>query len=185
MRVFSAILTPIIFAIGYYGVEVASQTDSSRSIWEAAKAGDVEAIEHHIKDGAGQSEPDTTGMTPLGWATAMGGVSAADVVLKHGADIPAKDPDAATTLHTAAFFGNVDMVQFLVTTGADMNAETVLGDAPLDAAGTDESSTVMLAELIGVCLGESQIFDGREEVFEFHTENNAEFGSLDPEEAPA
>ena len=37
----------------------------------------------------------------------------------------------------------------------------------------------MLAELIGVRLGESQIFDRRGEVFEFLTENNAEFGSGD------
>lgn len=122
------------------------KTDSSRSIWEAAKAGDVEAIPQHIKDGVDPSEPDTTGMPPLGRVAAMGGVSAADVMLNHGADI---------------------------------DAQTVLGDGPLDAAGSDEFSTVMLAELIGVRLGESQIFDRRGEVFEFLTENNAEFGSGD------
>ena len=182
LAVFTAILTPIIFTIGYYGAELASQTDSSHSIWEAAKAGDVQAIEQHIKDGADPVKPDTAGMTPLGWAAAMGGVPAAEALIKHGADIRAKDPDGATALHTAAFFGNVDMVQFLVTAGADVNAETVLGDTPLDAAGTDEFSTLMLSELIGARLDESQLFDDREEVFEFLTENNAEFGSVDLEE---
>ncbi len=75
--------------------------------------------------------------------------------------------------------GGVSAADVMLNHGADIDAQTVLGDGPLDAAGSDEFSTVMLAELIGVRLGESQIFDRRGEVFEFLTENNAEFGSGD------
>ena len=180
--VFTSVLMPILFAISIYGINAGAQPDSGRSIWAAAKAGDAKAIEQHIKNGADPSKPDTTGMTPLGWAAALGGVSAAETLVKHGADIHQKDSDGATALHTAAFFGNMDMVQFLVTAGVDVNAATVLGDTPLDASQTEELSSIMLAELIGISVDETQLLDDREIVFEYLKENGAEFGAVDLEE---
>jgi len=180
--VYTAVLAPILFGIAIYGIYDRSNPDSSRSIWAAARTGDAEAIEQHINKGADPTEPDTLGMTPLGWAAVEGGVSAAEVLVKHGADIRTTDPDGSTALHTAAFFGNLEMVKFLVKTGADVNAKTSLGDTPLDSAGTDELITVMLAEMLGVMIDEEQILRDREEVSQFMTEKGGEYSPVDTEE---
>ena len=180
--IYTAILTPVIFGIAMFGIEAAANPDSSRSIWAAARVGDTTAIEQHIKKGADPNEPDTIGLTPMGWAAAVGGVTAAEALMRHGADVRAKAPDRSTALHTAALFGNTDMVKFLIEAGADVNAETVLGDTPLSATEMDELSTILLAEMMGMQVNEEQLPDDREEVILFLKENGGEYGPVDTEE---
>ena len=144
--------------------------------------GDTAAIEQHIKKGADPNEPDTIGLTPMGWAAAAGGVPAAEALMRHGVDVRATDPDGSTALHTAALFGNADMVKFLIKAGADVNAETVLGDTPLSSTEMDELSTILLAEMVGMQVNEEQLPDDREEVILFLKENGGEYGPVDTEE---
>src|SRR2546427_11595598 len=63
------------------------------SLHRAAGAGDFNAINHSITNGAGVDEIDEMGLTPLTWAAGQGHVKAAAALIANGANINAVDPN--------------------------------------------------------------------------------------------
>jgi hypothetical protein len=71
------------------------------SIWDAARAGDVEAVREHIASGTRLNKPDETNplkQTPLHCAVESGHKAVAELLLAEGAEINAKRADGLTSL---------------------------------------------------------------------------------------
>ncbi|HOZ45081.1 MAG TPA: ankyrin repeat domain-containing protein [Candidatus Hydrogenedentes bacterium] len=81
---------------------------------EAAGAGDLEAIDRLIGEGASVSETDTAGNTPLHYAYYLGQEQAAERLLVHGADTNLRNVDGLT----AADLREVARIEGLLTTAA-------------------------------------------------------------------
>jgi peptidoglycan/LPS O-acetylase OafA/YrhL len=130
------------------------------SVWSAAQAGDLPAIERNLANGVAVNAPDPEhGGTPLLWAAANGEPEIIEFLIQQGADVNAADPSGGTALHAAAFLGHVQAVKVLVKSGARINAPNKRGDTPLDGATLDEATTRYFAKLLDLKLNEAGLSD--------------------------
>ncbi|KAL8737103.1 MAG: hypothetical protein Q9181_002023 [Wetmoreana brouardii] len=65
---------------------------------------------------------DSSGNTPLAWASARGDHQSVDLLLKHGASLSIANDVDAKPIHLAAQTGNINTIQALVKGGADINS---------------------------------------------------------------
>lgn len=129
---------------------------SVSTIWAAARAGDLDAIDRHLKSGAAVEaiDPDRGG-SPLAWAAAGGRAEAVQRLIDRGADVNAAGPDGGTALHGAAFLGHEKTVEVLIRNGANLNVVNKDGSTPLDAALLDEETTRYFASVLQLDLDEN------------------------------
>jgi uncharacterized protein len=104
------------------------------SLQDAAKTGNLEAIQHHIKAGSNLNEREPVGgSSPLHTAAAFGQVEAVRALIKAGADVNSRNKEGSTPLHTAAFLCRPEIVQALLEKGADKNARNNAGATALES----------------------------------------------------
>ena len=93
------------------------------SLFEAAVAGNLDAVKQHIAAGTDLNlkDPNPVGNkdTALGMAAAFGKTDVAIALIEGGADLDARNKDGATPLHAASFLCYPEIVQALVAKGAD------------------------------------------------------------------
>lgn len=151
-------------ARGELGEKEGGQSD----LWTAAKKGDLEAIDRHLRDGADVNEHDLGfGLTPLTIAAIHDQAEAVDLLLRKGADVNARHPDGGTALHAAAFFGRLKPVQLLMENGADINARNEEGETPRDSLSADWDTLQFIGAILQVELDREEILAGREAVTEW------------------
>ena len=92
------------------------------NILDAAKYGDIEAIEDYMAIGKGDLRDDNQ-RTALHYAVAYNQGGAAKALLDNGADVSAVDDSRNTALHFAAGYGRAGAVRGLVEVGADITAK--------------------------------------------------------------
>jgi hypothetical protein len=104
------------------------------SIQDAARTGNLEAIQQHIKATSNLNEkaPDSGG-SPLHTAAVFGHLEAVQALVQAGADVNARNNDGATPLLVAAFFCRTEIVQHLLAHGADKQAKDNAGKTALDS----------------------------------------------------
>ncbi len=104
------------------------------SIQDAARTGNLEAIQQHIKATSNLNEkaPDSGG-SPLHTAAVFGHLEAVQALVQAGADVNARNNDGATPLLVAAFFCRTEIVQHLLAHGADKQAKDKAGKTALDS----------------------------------------------------
>ena len=117
---------------------------------EAAKVGDLQAVQAFIDAGAPLEEYDEfLGQTPLMFASKQGHHTVAEALLKAGVN-----PDKLSTimrntaLHMAAFNNQVEVAKVLLKWKANPNIKDRRGDTPLHEAASEghgEVVTVLLA----------------------------------------
>jgi Ankyrin repeats (3 copies) len=121
------------------------------NILDAAKYGDVEAVEDYMAIGKGDLR-DENGRGCLHYAVAYDQGAAAAALLDNGADVSAVDAGGNTPLHYAAGYGRGNAVKALVRVGADVNlkngdgqtaAELIRGE-PRNPLNTDAEIMAML-----------------------------------------
>jgi peptidoglycan/LPS O-acetylase OafA/YrhL len=136
----------------------AAPTASASTIWTAARAGDLDDIERHLKSGvsANALDPDHGG-TPMMWAAVAGRAEAVQRLIDRGADVNAVAADGGTALHGAAFLGHEKAVEALIRSGANLNVVNKDGSAPLDTALLDETTTRYIAHLLKLDLDENDL----------------------------
>jgi hypothetical protein len=129
--------------------------EGASTIWAAARAGDLDAIERHLEGGAAVEaiDPDRGG-TPVMWAAIAGRAEAVQRLIDRGADANAAGGDGGTALHGAAFLGHEKAVEVLIRNGANLNAANKDGSTPLDTAVLDEETTRYFASLLQFDLDE-------------------------------
>ena len=102
--------------------------ESPKDIWEAAEAGNIEAVKQYLAAGTDVNAKDgETGITPLHVATDRGRKEVVELLIAAGADVNAKYAGGHTPLHNAAIHGHEEIVEMLITKNTDVNAETEEG----------------------------------------------------------
>ena len=105
------------------------------SILDAAKKGNVRAIEAALERGESANEgDDKLKVTPLMKAATQGCVECMEVLLEAGAEIDARNSSTATALMMASMTGPIRSVKFLLDNGADPNLATPSGRDALSVA---------------------------------------------------
>lgn len=112
----------------------------------AARTGDTNACEAHLKSGTPVDEVDEEGHTALHWAADAGNVEVVRLLLDSAADPGAHNCEGSTPLHMACAASQLDTAKLLIERGADCNSADVDGDTPLGYA--DETMASQLRELI-------------------------------------
>ncbi|KAH7622484.1 putative Ankyrin repeat domain-containing protein 2A [Nannochloris sp. 'desiccata'] len=101
------------------------------NILDAAKYGDIEAIEDYMAIGKGDLR-DENGRGCLHYAVAYDQGAAAGTLLDNGADVSAVDEGGNTPLHYAAGYGRGNAVKALVRVGADVNVKNGDGQTAVE-----------------------------------------------------
>ena len=111
------------------------------SIFNAAEAGNIEAVKQHLAAGTDVNARGEDSWTPLHSAAQGERKEVAEVVellIAEGADVNAKTTWGGTPLHRAAIYGYKEIAEVLIAAGADVNAKYDDGNAkwetPLDLA---------------------------------------------------
>ena len=93
---------------------------SADDIFEAAKRGDLFAVEHYLRKYPGSfASTDAAGYTPLHWAAIRGSWAPFETHLEAGAPVNAVGADGGTPLHWACHHDRPDMIRQLLDAGAD------------------------------------------------------------------
>ena len=134
----------------------AALAENVATIWGAARVGDLEALERHLKNGVAVDaiDPDR-GATPLMWAVSSGRAEVVQRLIDRGADVNIAGRDGGTALHGAAFLGHEATVEVLIRNGANLHVVNKDGSTPLDAALLDEGTTRYFAALLQLDLDEN------------------------------
>lgn len=99
---------------------------------EAARSGDIEAVQALLRRNVDVNSPSTDGTTALHWAAQRGDLNMVVLLLKRGAKANVENRYGATPLRAACVQGNVAVVESLLKSGADPNAvRQESGDTPL------------------------------------------------------
>ena len=117
-------------------------------IVDAAKAGNLAAVQSLIKQRADVDAAEADGTTALHWAARADNVAMARALLKAGADAKNANRYGITALQLAAVNGSATMVQLLIEAGADVNAVLPEGETILMTAartGRPEAVQALLA----------------------------------------
>ena len=164
------------------GVETAAEDD----VWQAAKRGDVAALERHVEAGASLDAPEpSSSTTPLAWTALHGHLAAATWLLDNGAEVNALNADGSTALHSAAFMGRAEIVRLMLEHGADPHAKHPNGALPLHSSLADAGTTEYYAGLLGLTYDQAALNAGRREVAQLLTEAMEQPRSVDEEPGTA
>ncbi len=152
-----------------------SATGEASTIWAAADAGDLEAIEQHLAKGADVNGKNGRegGITPLHRAALANRTQAAELLIKRGADVNGAAIDGGTPLHAAAFVGNEEVVATLVEHRANVNAANKRGETPLDNASVDEPTTIYFASLLQLKVNEDGLGRRKATIAEYLRQHGA------------
>ncbi len=154
-----------------------ASAENASTIWTAARAGDLDAIERHMAGGLAVDARDPErGGTPLMWAAVTGRAEAIELLIRRGADVNAVDRDGGTALHAAAFLGHEKAVDVLIRNGAKVNAANSRGETPLDGASLDEGTTRYFASLLQLELDEDGLGRRKTAIAESLREHGATAG---------
>ena len=97
---------------------------SQQTIHDAAKAGNLAAVERHLQQGIAVDARDEKNQTPLMWAASMGHLDVVKLLISEGADMHAMSKTGKTPLMLAVYYGKQDIVNYLVAKETDLNART-------------------------------------------------------------
>lgn len=105
---------------------------------DAAKYGDLEAVEDFIAIGKDVNTGDAEQRTPLHYACGFNHLEIAKMLIDEGAKLEVMDSKGNTPLHYAAGYGRPQLVELLLASGANAAAKNGNGNTPMDLAITDE-----------------------------------------------
>ena len=131
----------------FTGAAAAAET-ANRSLVDAARQGDRQAVRSLLNGGAKVDVAGANGMTALIWAAHRNDTEMADLLLRAGADVKAANDYGATALYAAAANADPEITAMLLAAGADANARLLSGETPLMEAaerGNLETLRVLLS----------------------------------------
>merc|ERR1712083_1037539 len=105
------------------------------TLHEACKMGNIQAVEEYLRPGGAViDEPDTKGVTALGYAIGANRTAIVKLLLDKKADLARCDTSGGSGLHYAAAYGRKELLDFVLKAGLPVNAKNTLGMTPLALA---------------------------------------------------
>lgn len=112
------------------------------NLHDAAKFGDLEAVEDFIAIGKDVNAQDDVGRSPLHFASAYNHVDIAKELIENGANVNVVDVKNNSPLHYGAGYGRNECVSVLLDNGADKSLENDTGKLAVDLAGLDARNPI-------------------------------------------
>ena len=113
-------------------------SDKNAQLIQAAKDGNLSAVQTALANGADINAKDNDGWTPLFFAADAGHKGLVELLLASKAEVNAKSNAGNTPLHKAAHNGHKDVTELLLANKADINAKDEDGSTPLHEAAMGE-----------------------------------------------
>merc|ERR1719479_133122 len=104
------------------------------TLHEAAKNGDLKAVQQFLEKGRPLDVQDSKGITPLGYAIGANRIAVVKLLLDNRANPFAVDAAGNSGLHYAAGYGRKELVEYLLKTGVAVNQANAQGQTPLTVA---------------------------------------------------
>jgi ankyrin repeat protein len=162
----------IVVLLAALGVTLAAQ---SRTLLDAAKAGDSDAARAQLAKKADPNVADADGSTALHWVVENDDLALTQALLAAGARARVANRHGIAPLHLAATNGNATIVQRLIAAGADVNGATPGGETPLMMASrTGDPETVKALLTQGAVVDAGEGWRGQTALMWAATENNAD-----------
>merc|ERR1719155_76243 len=108
--------------------------DSSVSLHDAARRGDLQRLQAFLKDGKNVNSKDFKGVTPLGYAVGHDQLSVVKVLIDAKANVNEVDSAGNSAVHFAAGYGKVKILEHLLARGANASKVNQMNMTPLAAA---------------------------------------------------
>lgn len=180
------VVAPMIWGVAVWGGAkkakiAASRTitppDADKSIWMAAKNGEIDRLKAYLADGGNANARDDVGISLLSWAGMAGRDAAVDLLIENGVNLNAKDQNNRTALHGAAFMGRVAIVQRLLNAGAKINVTGTSRDTPLDSASSNVKALNWLGTILKLDFDPDAVMNNREEIKTILREAGGKYGA--------
>lgn len=108
------------------------------NLFDAARYGDLEAVEDFIAIGKDVNAADKESRTPLHYASGFDHPEIAQMLIDEGAKLEAQDSKGNTPLHYAAGYGRAQLVELLLTAGSNASAKNIDGQTPYELVLANE-----------------------------------------------
>lgn len=117
--------------------------DTPLSIHEAAKMGDLKAIQEYLDKQKPLDAQDLKGITPLGYAIGANRIAVVKLLLDKRANPFAVDAAGNCGLHYAAGYGRKELCEYMLKTGSNVNQTNAQGQTPLAVATANRQEATM------------------------------------------
>jgi len=117
--------------------------EASLSVHEAAKNGDLKAVQEYMNKGQPLDAQDHKGITPLGYAIGANKIAVVKLLLDNRANAYAVDSTGNSGLHYAAGYGRKELLEYLLKTGVTVNLSNSKGQTPLAVATMNRQTACM------------------------------------------
>jgi Fe-S cluster biosynthesis and repair protein YggX len=108
--------------------------ESSVSLHDAAKRGDLQKMQEFLADGKDVNAKDFKGVTALGYAVGHDQLSTVKVLIDAKANINDVDSAGNSAVHFAAGYGRVKVLEHLLARGANASKANQQGQTPMAVA---------------------------------------------------
>jgi len=117
--------------------------DTPLNIHEAAKNGDLKAVNEYLAKKQPLDAQDQKGITPLGYAIGANRIAVVKLLLDNRANPFAVDSNGCSGLHYAAGYARKELVEYLMKTGASVNQQNAQGQTPLAVATQNRHEAIV------------------------------------------
>merc|ERR1719171_2706793 len=117
--------------------------ESSVSLHDAAKRGDLQRLQEYLQDGKDVNARDFKGVTALGYAVGHDQLSAVKVLIDAKANLDDVDSVGNSAVHFAAGYGRVKVLEHLLARGASASKVNQMGMTALAAAQQNNHAAVI------------------------------------------
>merc|ERR1712003_464956 len=117
--------------------------DSSLTLHEAAKNGDLKAVQDFLGRKKPLDAQDHKGITALGYAIGANKIAVVKLLLDSRANPFAVDSSGNSGLHYAAGYGRKELCEYLLKLGTNVNQSNAKGQTPLAVASINKQSAVI------------------------------------------
>jgi len=112
--------------------------ETPMTLHEAAKMGDLRAVQEFHEKGRPLDVHDSKGITALGYAIGANRIAVVKLLLDNRANPFAVDSSGNSGLHYAAGYGRKELLEYLIKTGCGVQQSNSQGQTPLAVAQTNK-----------------------------------------------
>merc|ERR1712094_30475 len=117
--------------------------NTSVSVHDAAKRGDLQKLQAFLQDGKDVNAKDFKGVTPLGYAVGHDQLSIVKVLIDAKANVNEVDGAGNSAVHFAAGYGRAKVLEHLLARGAAVSKVNKMGLTPLAAAQQNKHQQIV------------------------------------------